>query len=64
MYFKFTTTIPDVGLTDVVVNLNKVLGVESSADSGTILVDGGIMYRCQRLAAIELQTLFMDGDEE
>lgn len=64
MYFKFTTTTPDVGLTDVVLNLNKVLGVESNADGGTIVVDGDIMYRCQRLSAIELQTLLMKGNEE
>ena len=67
MIFKFTTTHPGAGLTgvvltDVVVDTDNVLSVESNADGGTIVLGDGIMYQCLRVAALELQELLMRED--
>jgi hypothetical protein len=47
--------------TDVVVNVDKIIGVESDADSGNIIVDGGLCYRLDRTASREVQMLLGFG---
>ena len=43
--------------TDVVINVDKIIGVESDADTGNIIVDGGLYYRLDRSAAREVQDI-------
>jgi len=43
--------------TDVVFNVDKIIGVESDADTGNIIVDGGLCYRLDRSAAREVQDI-------
>jgi len=43
--------------TDVVINVDKIIGVESDADAGNIIVDGGLCYRLDRSAAREVQDI-------
>jgi hypothetical protein len=43
--------------TDVVINVDKIIGVESDADAGNIIVDGGLCYRLDRSAAREVQEI-------
>ncbi len=59
--YEFDTTMVDGNYATVVVDIRKVIGVESNLDSGTIVMDGGIIYKCTRLAAIKLQTKMKDA---
>lgn len=58
--YEFETTMADGNRATVLVDVTKVLGVESNPDSGTIVMDGGIIYKCTRGAAVALQTQLKD----
>lgn len=62
-YYQFETILADGNKATVVINVGKITGVESNPDSGTIVVDGSIIYKCNRNAGIQLQNLLMDDGE-
>lgn len=60
MYFQFSTTSHEGLDTEVVGSVDKIIAVEVNADGGTIVFEGGLMFKCSDTAAKALQNKMLE----
>jgi hypothetical protein len=59
--FMFESTAPDGSKSFVLINLEKIISIETRADTASAIVDGGFVYRMGREDGVAIQTFLIKG---